>query len=71
MLLMRADTVHARESGRGLGPVNQDFFDFCEMASSRKASAIWGSAVNFSYRTVPPPLQPRKSIYPREQRPAK
>jgi hypothetical protein len=30
-----------RESGRGLGPENQDFLGPSEMASSRQASAIW------------------------------
>jgi hypothetical protein len=31
-----------RASGRGLGPRILEFFGPCEMASSRKASAIWG-----------------------------
>jgi hypothetical protein len=30
-----------RESGRGLGPGNRNFFGPCEMAS-REANAIWG-----------------------------
>jgi hypothetical protein len=32
-----------RASGRGLGPGNRDFFRPCGMASTRQASAIWGS----------------------------
>ncbi len=31
-----------RASGRGLGPGIREIFGPCEMASSRKASAIWG-----------------------------
>jgi hypothetical protein len=37
-----ADKSITRASEKGLGPGNGDFFGFCEMASSRQASAIWG-----------------------------
>jgi hypothetical protein len=43
-------------SGRGLGPGNQDFFGPCEMASSRKASAIWGTKKLSFPRPNPRPL---------------
>jgi hypothetical protein len=38
---MRADTLQGQVGG-GLGPGNRDFFEPWGMASSRKASAIWG-----------------------------
>jgi hypothetical protein len=40
MLLMRANPLRTRASGRGLGPENRDFFGPCEMASSRLSTAI-------------------------------
>jgi len=44
---MRVDYI-TRASGRGLGPGNREFFGPCETASSRQASAIWGSK-NFRF----------------------
>jgi hypothetical protein len=41
MLLMGANPLRGGK-WEGLGPGNRDFFGPCEMASSRKASAIWG-----------------------------
>ncbi len=42
MFLMQADTLRGQVGG-GWALEIESFFKPCEMASSRKASAIWGS----------------------------
>ncbi len=51
MLLMRAASI-TWASGRGLGPGNREFSGPCEMASSRKASAISGLKINKKTRWI-------------------